>query len=179
MRRRRDTPFLDRLGGQAANIQDQQGPNGFEYGGVYKSTDGGESWTRINSLNPRPMYFSQIRVDPQRRATTSTSSASPCIARTTAAKRSIREGGRGVHGDHHALWIDPRDGRHMLLGGDGGCYVTYDRMSNWDRLNHMALGQFYHVAVDARRDYRVYGGLQDNGSWGGPSRTHDLDWPHQ
>jgi photosystem II stability/assembly factor-like uncharacterized protein len=87
------------------------------------------------------------------------------------------DGGRGVHADQHALWIDPRDGRHMILGCDGGVYVTCDRMENWDHLNHTAIGQFYHVALDTRRDYRVYGGLQDNGSWGGPSRTHSLTGP--
>src|SRR5207248_9003364 len=59
-----DRPFAFALGGQSPNIQDQQGGTGFEYGGVYKSTDSGETWTRSNSLNPRPMYFSQIRVDP-------------------------------------------------------------------------------------------------------------------
>ena len=59
----------------------------------------------------------------------------------------------------------------MLIGCDGGFYVTYDRGANWDHLNTLALGQFYHVAVDNRQPYRVYGGLQDNGSWGGPSRT--------
>ncbi|MGH7223314.1 MAG: VPS10 domain-containing protein, partial [Gemmataceae bacterium] len=170
------TPFLDRLGGQAANIQDKQEPNGFEYGGVYKSTDGGESWTRLNSLNPRPMYFSQIRVDPQDDKHLYVLGISLHRSRD-GGKTFDAQGGRGVHGDHHALWIDPRDGRHMILGNDGGCYVTYDRMANWDRLNHMALGQFYHVAVDARRDYRVYGGLQDNGTWGGPSRTHNLTGP--
>ena len=57
------------------------------------------------------------------------------------------------------------------IGTDGGFYVTYDRMANWDHLTLAALGQFYHVAVDNRKPYRVYGGLQDNGSWGGPSRT--------
>src|SRR5437667_55284 len=59
-----DRPYGAVLGGQPENIQDRQGHDGFQYGGVYKSTDGGESWTRINSLNPRPMYFSCIRVDP-------------------------------------------------------------------------------------------------------------------
>ena len=61
----------------------------------------------------------------------------------------------------------------MIIGTDGGFYVTYDRMENWDHLNHMAIGQFYHVAVDNRQPYRVYGGLQDNGSWGGPSNGLD------
>ena len=79
------------------------------------------------------------------------------------------DGGRGVHADHHALWIDPKDGRHMIVGGDGGVYVTYDRASNWDHLNTIAIGQFFHVAIDTRRAYRAYGGLQVNGSWGGPT----------
>jgi hypothetical protein len=79
------------------------------------------------------------------------------------------DAGRGVHADHHAMWIDPRDGRHIVLGCDGGLYVSYDRTRNWDFHSIMALGQFYHVAVDTRRPYNVYGGLQDNGSWGGPS----------
>src|SRR5262249_28747774 len=61
---KKDRPYHAFYGGQAANKQDEQGPDAHEYGGVYKSSDGGESWTRINSLNPRPMYFSQIRVDP-------------------------------------------------------------------------------------------------------------------
>ena len=65
----------------------------------------------------------------------------------------------------------------MVLGGDGGLYVTCDRMEHWDHLNHAAIGQFYHVAIDTRRDYKVYGGLQDNGSWGGPSRTHNGSGP--
>jgi hypothetical protein len=71
----------------------------------------------------------------------------------------------------HDLWIDPRDSRHLLIGSDGGFYVSYDKGANWEYLNYLALGQFYHVAVDTRRPYNVYGGLQDNGSWGGPSQT--------
>ena len=68
----------------------------------------------------------------------------------------------------------------MVLGGDGGIYVTYDRMENWDHLNHLALGQFYHVAArPPTRYYRAYGGLQDNGTWGGPSRTRNGDGPDQ
>ncbi|MHB1423129.1 MAG: VPS10 domain-containing protein [Gemmataceae bacterium] len=169
--RSESAPFLDRLGGQAANVQDKQGDNGFEYGGVFKSTDGGQSWQRINSLNPRPMYFSQIRVDPN--DDNYVYVLGIALHRSRDGGKTFDPGaGRGVHGDHHALWIDPRDGRHMILGGDGGYAATYDRAANWDHLNHMALGQFYHVALDTRRDYRVYGGLQDNGSWGGPSRTH-------
>lgn len=160
--------FSSGLGGQRENIQDQQGKEGQEYGGVYRSADGGESWARINSVNPRPMYFSKIRVDP---------SDSNFVYVLGISLYSSKDGGltfdggggRGAHPDHHAMWIDPKDGRHIILGNDGGVYVTYDRMENWDHLNHMAIGQFYHVGVGPRRNYRVYGGLQDNGCWGGPN----------
>src|SRR5262249_30074620 len=83
----------------------------------------------------------------------------------------------GLHSDQHALWINPRDGRHILIGTDGGYYVTYDQAAHWEHLNRLALGQFYHVAVDNRRPYHVYGGLQDNGSWGGPSQLPRAEGP--
>ena len=152
-------------GGQRENAQEQQGPDSFEYGGVYKSTDGGESWTRVNSVNPRPMYFSQIRVDPTDDKFLYVLGIS--LYRSIDGGKTFKgDGGNGVHADQHALWIDPKDGRHMLVGCDGGFYATYDRMDHWDFLNHMAIGQFYSVCVDSRQPYHVYGGLQDNGSWG-------------
>ena len=174
------TPFTSYIGGQRANAQDQQGPEGNDTGGVYKSVDGGETWQRINSLNPRPFYYSQIRVDP---------SDDQHVYVLGIAFHSSDNGGAEfktasirVHPDHHALWIDPRDGRRLILGCDGGLYVSYDRGQTWDFHNILAIGQFYDVAVDTRRPYRVYGGLQDNGSWGGPSRTRgrygpsNADW---
>ena len=163
-------PYGFSYGGQSPNIQDQQGAQGFKYGGIYKSTDLGESWTRINSLNSRPMYFSQIRVDPsddryvyvlgvrQHRSSDGGQTFSADLA-------------RGVHADGHSLWINPRDGRHLVIGSDGGTYVSYDRGANWDHLNHMAIGQFYHVAISPQKPYYVTGGLQDNGTWFGPSLT--------
>ncbi|MFN7627770.1 MAG: VPS10 domain-containing protein, partial [Pirellula sp.] len=161
-------PYTASLGGQAQNIQDQQGAKGFEYGGIYKSTDGGESWTRINSLHSRPMYFSVIRVDP--------SDDSKIYLLGVSQHKSLDGGvtfdanlARSVHADGHALWVDPRDGRHMIIGVDGGVYATYDRGARWDHLNTLALGQFYHVAISPKYPYYVYGGLQDNGTWGGPA----------
>jgi photosystem II stability/assembly factor-like uncharacterized protein len=168
-------PYSFWYGGQRENVQDQQGPNGFEYGGVYKSTDGGESWVRVNSVNPRPMYFSQIRVDPSDDSRVYVLGIG--LYRSSDGGKSFKIDEGAYHPDQHALWIDPRDGRHMVLGTDGGLYVTYDRMAHWEYLNQAAIGQFYHVAVDSRRPYRVYGGLQDNGSWGGPSRTLDGHGP--
>src|SRR5439155_9746324 len=164
----RTRPFGAYYAGQRENVQNQQGPDGFQYGGVYKSTDGGESWARVNSLNPRPMYFSVVRVDPQDDKLVYALGISQY--RSTDGGKTFRgDFGRGAHSDGHALWLDPKDGRHMIIGVDGGFYVTYDRGANWDHMNHLALGQFYHVALSTRKPYWVFGGLQDNGSWGGPS----------
>lgn len=169
-RRRNDRPFGANLGGQAANIHGLQGAQGHEHGGVYRSDDGGVSWRRINSINPRPMYFSVVRVDPADDQNLFVLGVS--MARSVDGGETFtNDAGRGVHSDQHSLWIDPRDPRHMILGTDGGLYVTYDASSNWDHLSHVAIGQFYHVATGPRRDYWVYGGLQDNGSWGAPHRS--------
>jgi photosystem II stability/assembly factor-like uncharacterized protein len=164
------SPFTGTLGGQAADMQDMQGDSGHEYGGIYKSVDGGESWQRINTLNPRPMYYSQIRIDPSNSDNIMVLGTS-LYRSTDGGKTFDRGAGRGMHVDHHAHWIDPNNGNHMIHGCDGGIHVTYDAGKNWDHLNHVAIGQFYHVGVSSDRNYRVYGGLQDNGSWGGPSRT--------
>ncbi|MFM8274336.1 MAG: WD40/YVTN/BNR-like repeat-containing protein, partial [Gemmata sp.] len=166
-------PFLMNsvVGGQVPNAQGDQGKDGYQAGGVYMTKDNGDTWTRVNSVNPRPFYFSNVRVDP-------TSDKTVYVLGDTVLWKSVNGGAKfdsakaaSVHPDHHALWISPADSRHMLLGCDGGFYKTYDRGATWDHLNVLALGQFYHVAVDNRKPYRVYGGLQDNGTWGGPSRT--------
>lgn len=164
----RTRPYAAYYGGQRENIQERQGPDGHEYGGIYKSTDGGESWTRVNSLNPRPMYFSLIRVDPSDENTIFVGGVS--VHWSQDGGKTFRTNvGRQIHADHHAMWIDSRDGRHIIVGCDGGIYVSRDQLKNCDHLNTMALGQFYHVATDNQVPYNVYGGLQDNGSWGGPS----------
>jgi len=158
------------LGGQRPNLQDQQGRAGHEYGGLYRSEDGGDTWTRVNTLNPRPMYFSKVRVDPSddRRVWV----LGIRLWRSEDGGATFQgDGAPGVHPDHHALWIDPARGSHMILGTDGGIYVTWDGGKAWDHLNHVAIGQFYDAAVAPNRDYWVYGGLQDNGSWGGPNRV--------
>jgi S1-C subfamily serine protease/photosystem II stability/assembly factor-like uncharacterized protein len=163
-------PYSANLGGQSANVQDQQGAKGFEYGGVFKSIDGGESWTRVNSIHSRPMYFSVIRVDPndEKKIYLLGVSQSQSMDGGVTFDSNL---GRGVHADGHALWVDPKDGKHMIIGVDGGVYTTYDRGNRWDHLNTQALGQFYHVAISPKYPYYVYGGLQDNGTWGGPSMS--------
>lgn len=186
-----ERPFAGQLGGNAENVQNQQGPDGVNTGGVYRSTDGGETWTRINSINPRPFYFSLIRVDPNDDNTLYVGGIK--LARSTDGGRTFdteqgprgprgtqRSGGglnSGLHDDHHDLWINPKDSRHLIVGTDGGLYQSFDKANHWDHLNQMALGQFYHVTVDNKKPYNIYGGLQDNGSWGGPSRTLRVGGP--
>jgi len=171
--RRRDGPFGIGLGGQRSNAQDEQGPEGYQYGGIFKSEDRGTTWKRINSLNPRPMYYSEIRVDPSDENYIYVAGTRLHKSSDGGATFSSDGHGGDVHVDHHAMWVDPADGRHIILGNDGGVYVTYDRMAHWNHHNRMAIGQFYNVTVGPRMNYMVYGGLQDNGSWGGPSRTND------
>lgn len=161
-------PYTYSYFGQSANVQDQQGAEGYKYGGVYKSTDGGASWQRVNSLNTRPMYFSVVKVDPsdeKHMYVLGVAQAQSKNGGTTFAE----DFGRRVHADGHDLWINPKDGRHMIIGCDGGVYVTYDRGTTWDHINTAAIGQFYHVSISLRQPYWVAGGLQDNGSWAGPA----------
>ena len=79
--------------------------------------------------------------------------------------------GENVHGDYHALWINPNKDGHLIIGNDGGINITYDNGKHWFKANTPAVGQFYTIAVDNEKPYNVYGGLQDNGVWYGPS-TH-------
>ena len=167
--------FVGTLGGQSANHQDSQwhdeDVDPAEYGGVYMSSNSGKSWKRINTLNPRPMYYSQLRVDPSDNKYIYVCGTS--LYKSKDGGKTFTSDGLGasreVHVDNHAMWINPNDGKNIILGNDGGIYVTHDRMLHWDHYNHVALGQFYHVGVGPGRNYKVYGGLQDNGSWGGPS----------
>ena len=165
----KDRPYFAYYGGQKENVQNRQGPNSHEYGGIYMSKDAGESWTRINSLNSRPMYFSVVRVDPS--DNNHLVAAGVSMHQSSDGGKTFRSNSKGVHADHHAWWINPKNGKHQIIGSDGGFYVTYDRGRSWDHYNHLALGQFYHVAASTKQPYWVYGGLQDNGTWGGPSNT--------
>ncbi len=169
-------PYTGDLAGQQANVQDAQGPEGDLTGGVYRSDNGGETWRRVNSLNPRPMYFSKVEVDPSDDRYVYILGVNQHRS-SNGGRTFTADFGRRVHADGHALWINPADGRHMIIGTDGGWYMTYDRGDTWEHLNNYPLGQFYHVAFDFRKPYRVYGGLQDNGSWGGPSHTLEGEGP--
>src|SRR5205085_1483907 len=103
---------------QAPNAQDEQGPDGWKTGGVYRSEDGGTSWTRVNSLNPRPMYFSVVKVDPTDPKYVYVLGVSQYKS-SDGGKTFTANAGKGVHADGHAMSVNPKDGRHMLIGCDG------------------------------------------------------------
>jgi len=141
-------------------------------GGIFKSTDYGKTWTLMNMHNNRPSYYSQIRVDPNDENVIWTC-GSP-LAYSEDGGKTIKIGPvvqGNTHIDYHALWVDPNNSDHVLVGGDGGINITYDRGKNWDIITQIGLAQFYAITADMRKPYYVYGGLQDNGNWGGPSRS--------
>ncbi|HEV7502376.1 MAG TPA: hypothetical protein VGQ33_20310, partial [Vicinamibacteria bacterium] len=143
-------------------------------GGVFRSDDGGETWARMSALDPRPFYFSQIRVDPTNDKRVYVLGFTLHVSDDGG--RSFREDlAEKLHPDLHALAVDPRDPKHVLLGTDGGLYQTYKGGETWQHLNRMAAGEFYRINVDSRTPYRICGGLQDNENWVGPSRTPSKD----
>ena len=139
-------------------------------GGIYRSEDRGESFTKMSATNPRPSYYSKLRVDPNNDQRLWVLGA-PMYTSEDGGKTFKTDLVDKIHGDYHAMWIDPASSDHMIVGSDGGIHLSYDRGRSWDFVNTFPLSQFYEVALDNQRPYHVYGGLQDNGSWSAPSRT--------
>lgn len=141
-------------------------------GGIFRSNDKGETWTRMSEIAavPRPMYFSQIRIDPNN---------DQRIWQAGVTMQYSEDGGRtwsgafsrAPHADTHGLWIDPKDSNHMIQGNDGGINISYDRGRTWEFADTIALGQFYEVGANNAMPYIVCGGLQDNNTWCGPSMS--------
>jgi photosystem II stability/assembly factor-like uncharacterized protein len=157
--------------------------------GIWRSDDKGKTWHVVSTCfnagncneNNRPMYYSQIRVDPSNPENVFVGGLN--FSRSTDGGKTFKSLQPGIaHSDHHACWIDPKNGKHILIGNDGGLDVSYDQGDTWEFINTIVASQFYAVAADMRKPYYVYGGLQDNGSWGGPSQTRsgagitNADW---
>lgn len=139
--------------------------------GLYRSDDRGESWEKISDRNPRPMYFSLVRIDPGNPERIYLGGVS--LSASDDGGRTWWEGdaAEGIHVDHHALWINPANSDHVILGNDGGVAISRDGARTWRHLDNLAIGQFYEVGVDMSDPYRVCGGLQDNSSWCAPNET--------
>ena len=151
--------------------RDEQGDLSRPRSGVYRSEDGGGSWKYVNTYNNRPFYYSHIRINPSddQRVYLLTGS----FQRSFDGGTTLERVGGGIHGDYHAMWIDPNDPDRYYVGSDGGVALTQDHGANFLFFDNIPVSQFYAVGVDMRDPYYVYGGLQDNGTWGGPSRSRD------
>jgi photosystem II stability/assembly factor-like uncharacterized protein len=144
-------------------------------GGIFRSNDKGATWEKRNEFDVGAMYYARVVADPKN------------VDRIFVMNVQLREsldGGKTLHtvsevnhhGDNHAIWIDPDDTRHWLLGSDGGMYETWDGAKSWEFKANLPTVQFYDVAVDnALPFYNVCGGTQDNFSWCGPERTRDVN----
>ncbi|MEQ1692422.1 MAG: sialidase family protein [Gemmatimonas sp.] len=136
--------------------------------GLYRSDDKGATWTFLSDWNPRPMYASQPLIDPnddKRIYMLNAYSFSDDGGKTFTAPRTT------THGDDRFVWVDPKDSRHVVKLDDGGIGISYDRGNKFLYVSSLPLSQFYRVALDNAVPFNVYGGLQDNGCWMGPSAS--------
>ena len=136
--------------------------------GLYRTKDGGKTWEKMNDANTRPFYYSQVRVHPKNPDRVWFSSTSVLVSNDGG--KTARTATQGIHVDHHAMWIDPGDPEHMIVGDDGGISITWDGGGNYDFAATLPLAQFYSLSFDFETPYNVCAGAQDNGSWCGPSR---------
>jgi len=137
---------------------------------LFRSGDGGRTWEardRSQGMVWRPFYFARLIVDP----------ANPDrlfkpgygLVASVDGGKSFAPSGGGAHGDWHDVWIDPANTQHVIGGDDGGLWISWDGGSRWWKGDNLPISQFYHVSVDAKDPYQVYGGLQDNGTWAADS----------
>jgi photosystem II stability/assembly factor-like uncharacterized protein len=143
---------------------------------MYKSTDGGFNWKKVSTKNVgnRPFYYADIHVDPTNE--NRVFSLHTYITKSEDGGKSfeviIPYTGAGVHPDHHAIWIDPNNSKHIIEGNDGGVNITYDGAKTWRFVENIPVAQFYHINIDDDFPYNIYGGMQDNGSLIGPSQVN-------
>jgi photosystem II stability/assembly factor-like uncharacterized protein len=144
-------------------------------GGIFRSEDKGETWKRMcdkktyDKVNFRPFYYSKITVDPNNDLVIYAYSGRAYISEDGG--KTFKEIGKELHPDHHRIWVDPNDSNHIIDGNDGGIDISWDRGQHWYAVQNATLSEVYQLTFDMREPYYVYVGLQDNGSWAGPTNS--------
>jgi photosystem II stability/assembly factor-like uncharacterized protein len=155
-----------------------------EKSALYRSTDKGSSWEKMSEqalMGDRPFYYSLLVPDPKEAERIYKPGTSLWVSSNGGKifQSPSIEGGN-YHSDTHALWVNPIDNRLIYMGTDGGVYISADKGNTWRFVQNLPVSQFYHVSTDNNSPYNVYGGLQDNGSWMGPSKKpggiRNSDW---
>ncbi|HYN23307.1 MAG TPA: hypothetical protein VE078_20280, partial [Thermoanaerobaculia bacterium] len=145
-----------------------------EKSALLRSQDGGKSWQGVNTrydVAPRPFYFNDLRVDPVWPNRVYSLDYNVRVSNDSGKTFETGISGGEIHGDFHAMWINPRNPEHLIVGGDGGLGISFDRGRTNRAVTNLPLAQYYHIAVDNEIPFNVYGGMQDNSSWRGPSST--------
>ena len=149
--------------------------------GLYKSTDGGATWTKQSNTNARPMYFSQLRIDPVNPERIYMGGVGLHLS-VDGGRTFETDAALVTHDDVHGIWIDPKNPDHVIIGNDGGLATSYDMSRTWQFIENVPVGLFYHVGFDMETPYNVCGGMQDNYDWCGPSASRmnrgifNYDW---
>jgi photosystem II stability/assembly factor-like uncharacterized protein len=169
-----EAAFQPQPSGRGADGQQQPNPDYADMtklgSGIYRSEDAGESWVFMNRMNVRPFYYSHIYLNPVDDRIVYVAATS--LQYSEDKGKTFNSIG-GLHPDFHAMWFDPTNKNRFYAGQDGGAALTYDHGKTFVFFDNVCLAQFYAVSTDMRDPYFVYGGLQDNGTWGGPSMSRE------
>ena len=149
-------------------------------GGIFKSTDAGASWSKQNSFDQQGQYYSHIAVDPHDKDRIYVMNVMIQVS-NDGGKTLQSLGSRDKHVDNHWIWVNPNDKSHIRVGCDGGLYESFDRSATWNFKANLPITQFYDAAVDQNPAsgpfYHIYGGTQDNSTFGGPGKTRNYGGP--
>ena len=140
--------------------------------GIYRSEDKGRTWEMVNRHQSRPFYYSHLWINPSDDQTVYVVASGFSIS-YDGGRTLARQSNTKIHGDHHAIWADPGNPDRFYMGTDGGAALTQDHGETYEFYDNLVFAQFYALAYDMRDPYWVFGGLQDNGTWGGPSKVRD------
>ncbi len=141
--------------------------------GIYRTEDGGDTWQYVNTYNNRPFYYSQIRINPHDDQRVYILTTTFRVSEDGGTTLSDGSADREVHGDFHAMWLDPSYQDRYYLGADKGLSITHDHGKGFQLLDNLPIAQYYRINYDMRDPYYVYGGLQDNGSYATASFSRD------